>query len=64
MGVQFERSAGVGEASPGILLRVPPSVVTASCSRVPFLCAVIFCRKALLERRDQRALELWLLAKS
>jgi hypothetical protein len=26
------------------------------------LCAVIFCRKALLKRRDQRALELWLLA--
>jgi hypothetical protein len=31
---------------------------------VPFLCAVIFCRKALLKRRDQRALELWPLGKS
>jgi hypothetical protein len=31
---------------------------------VPFLFAVIFCSKALLKRRDQRALELWLLGES
>src|SRR5271155_250631 len=36
----------------------------ASCSWVPFLCAVIFCCKALLKRRDQRVLELWLPGKS
>jgi hypothetical protein len=35
-----------------------------SCSRMPFLYTVVFCRKALFERRDQRALELWLLGKS
>jgi hypothetical protein len=37
---------------------------TRLCSWVPFLCAVISFRKALLERRDQRVLELWLLGKS
>jgi hypothetical protein len=35
-----------------------------SCSWVRFLCAVIVCRKALLEWRDQRVLELWLFGKS
>src|SRR5580692_3074941 len=62
VGLQGDRINSIPIAS--VLQYAASSVVTASCSRAPILHAVIFCCKALLKRRDQRALELRLLGNS